>query len=54
MANLDLSVDVMYNKLHTATSNAGTPGAMAPPAGNTLSDQSWWQTMVRVQRNFFP
>lgn len=48
--NLDLSVDVMYNSLQTASSTAGT----AIPAGNTLSDQDWWQAIFRVQRNFYP
>lgn len=50
--NLDLSLDVMYNQLNSASSNAGT--GIALPAGNTLSDQDWWQAIVRVQRNFYP
>lgn len=50
VANLDLSVDVMYNHLSSASSNIGT----AIPAGNVLADQSWWQAIFRVQRNFYP
>jgi len=42
VANLDLSVDVMYNKLESAGKTLG------------FTDQSWWQGMVRVQRNFWP
>jgi len=42
VANLDLSVDVMYNELNTAFGTAG------------FTDQSWWQGIVRVQRNFWP
>ncbi len=50
VANLDLSVDVMYQKLGTA--NAGSFGAV--PAGNVVGDQSVWQAIFRVQRNFYP
>ena len=50
VANLDLSVDVMYQKVGTAA--AGTFGAV--PAGNTVADQSAWQAIFRVQRNFWP
>jgi hypothetical protein len=50
--NLDLSVDVMYNKLNSASSNAGTGIAVANPAN--LQDQDWWQAIFRVQRNFYP
>jgi hypothetical protein len=42
VANLDLSVDVMYQKL-------GTNHVVA-----TNSDQSAWQAIFRVQRNFWP
>jgi hypothetical protein len=42
VTNLDLSVDVMYNNLG---SNAATA---------TNSDQSIWQAIFRVQRNFWP
>jgi hypothetical protein len=48
VANLDLSVDVMYSKLGTAqvtTANVAT---------GTNSDQSAWQGMIRAQRNFVP
>lgn len=48
VANLDLSVEVMYSRLGTAqvtTANVAT-------AAN--SDQSAWQGMIRAQRNFVP
>ena len=48
VANLDLSVEVMYSKLGTAqvtTANAAT---------TVNSDQSAWQGMIRAQRNFVP
>jgi hypothetical protein len=48
VANLDLSVDVMYNHLDTAT--AGVPVF----AGTTLADQDIWMAIFRVQRNFWP
>jgi hypothetical protein len=40
--NLDLSVDIMYNKLDTAYASLGA------------EDQGWWQGIFRVQRNFYP
>ena len=43
VANLDLSVDVMYNHINTA---------FDPIAG--FEDKGWWQGMFRVQRNFYP
>jgi Porin subfamily len=43
VANLDLSVEVMYNKLNTAF---GTPG--------DFEDKNWWSGIFRVQRNFYP
>jgi hypothetical protein len=42
VANLDLSVDIMYNELNSAFTTLG------------FTDQSWWQGIVRVQRNFWP
>jgi hypothetical protein len=42
VANLDLSVDVMYNELGSAGKSLG------------FTDQSWWQAIFRVQRNFYP
>jgi hypothetical protein len=42
VANLDLSMDVMYNHINTAT-NIALP-----------EDKGWWQGMVRIQRNFYP
>jgi hypothetical protein len=55
---LDLSVDVMYNKLNTAWSEVGTIGA-TPGGGKqsqffNVSDQDVWQGIFRVQRNFYP
>ena len=43
VANLDLSVDVMYNHINTAFDGA---------AG--VADKGWWQGMFRIQRNFYP
>ncbi|MBI1201413.1 MAG: porin [Rhodopseudomonas sp.] len=48
VTNLDLSVDVMYQKLGTSqvtTANVAT---------TTNSDQSAWQAIFRAQRNFWP
>jgi hypothetical protein len=48
VTNLDLSVDVMYNKLGTSqVTSAGV-------ATTTNADQSIWQAIFRVQRNFWP
>jgi hypothetical protein len=41
--NLDLSVEVMYNKLNTAFGTAGV-----------IEDKNWWSGIFRVQRNFYP
>ncbi len=43
VANLDLSLEVMYNNLNTAFNNV---------AG--FDDKSWWSGIFRVQRNFYP
>jgi hypothetical protein len=40
--NLDLSVDVMYNHINTATYSADA------------EDKGWWQGIFRIQRNFYP
>ncbi|OYX87561.1 MAG: hypothetical protein B7Y71_01545, partial [Xanthobacter sp. 35-67-6] len=48
VTNLDLSVDVMYQKLGTAGVTA------ANVATTTNSDQSAWQAIFRAQRNFWP
>jgi hypothetical protein len=42
VTNLDLSVEVMYQKETT-----GFTGA-------TVGNNSWWSGMFRAQRNFFP
>jgi hypothetical protein len=47
VTNLDLSVDLMYNKLNTAFLGSGT-------AANSYADKSWFSGMFRVQRNFYP
>ncbi len=44
--NLDLSVDVMYNHLGTAT--------ISTCGGSNCADQSVWQAIFRAQRNFYP
>jgi len=58
--NLDLSVDVMYNKIETAfagtTFGAGATGFPgSKPAGTySLGDQDIWAFILRAQRNFWP
>jgi len=42
VANLDLSIDVLYNRLDQDR------------LGATADDKGWWQGMFRVQRNFYP
>ena len=49
VTNLDLSVEVMYNRLDTAFS-----GQVAVPGGIPVSDQDWVSGIFRVQRNFYP
>jgi hypothetical protein len=48
VTNLDLSVDLIYNKLNTAFAGSGTA------AGGTYQDKSWFAGMFRAQRNFYP
>jgi Porin subfamily len=48
VANLDLSVEVMYNKLNTAFAGATTN------SGGTFKNQDWVSGIFRVQRNFYP
>jgi hypothetical protein len=45
VANLDLSVELMYNNLNTGFGGSGTT-----PIGNL----NWVSGMFRVQRNFWP
>jgi hypothetical protein len=55
--NLDLSVDVMYNKVESGYDGAVlalTPGGAKPATAYTVADQDWWQGIFRVQRNFYP
>jgi hypothetical protein len=60
VTGLDLSVDIMYNKLNTAWS--GLPGgqvSLNPGGGKhsqlfNVSDEDVWQGIFRVQRNFYP
>jgi hypothetical protein len=47
VANLDLSIEVMYQKLNTAF-QGNTVG------GIPIDDQDWWSGIFRVQRNFWP
>ena len=42
MANLDLSVDIVYNKINGAYTNVGT------------NDYDYVAGIFRVQRNFWP
>ena len=42
VTNLDLSVEVMYNKMNTGFTGVG------------IGDNSWWSGMFRAQRNFYP
>jgi Porin subfamily len=46
--NLDLSVEVMYNKLDTAFAGATGTGY------GTFQDKDWVSGIFRVQRNFYP
>jgi hypothetical protein len=46
VTNLDLSVDVMYNKM-----NSGFTGTIG---GVAIGNQDWVSGMFRVQRNFYP
>jgi hypothetical protein len=48
VANLDLSVDVLYTKVNT-----GFEGSSATATG-TFRDQDIWSAMFRAQRNFWP
>jgi hypothetical protein len=43
VTNLDLSVEVMYQKLDNDLTTTAAVG-----------DNSWWSGMFRVQRNFYP
>jgi hypothetical protein len=45
VSNLDLSVEIMYNKLNTVTPLPGVTG---------IGDIGWVSGMVRAQRNFWP
>ncbi|MBS0532434.1 MAG: porin [Proteobacteria bacterium] len=42
VANLDLSIEVMYNSQQTAFSGA------------SIGDNNWWSGIFRAQRNFYP
>jgi hypothetical protein len=48
VANLDLSVDLMYQGVNTAFAGGTST------AGSTLEDKRWFSGMFRVQRNFYP
>ncbi len=55
--NLNLSVDILYNKLETGYDGAAlplNPGGGKPNAVYGVTDQDWWQGIFRVQRNFYP
>ena len=51
VANLDLSIEVMYNKLDQE--RTGVAGA-GPYEGAEFRDQDWVSAVFRVQRNFWP
>jgi hypothetical protein len=54
---LDLSLDVMYNKLNTAWDGGQihlSPGGGKPSQFYNISDEDVWQGIFRVQRNFYP
>ena len=58
VANLDVGVEVFYNKLETAFAGQFTTTAN-PTAGLsagriTATDQDFWTAVFRVQRNFWP
>jgi hypothetical protein len=48
VANLDLSVEVMYQKLDQNYSGVD------PATAGTFRDQDWVSAMFRAQRNFWP
>ena len=57
VANLDLSVDILYNRYQTAGLGSTVvlaPGNSKPTQAYTLTDEGVWQAMFRVQRNFYP
>jgi hypothetical protein len=60
VANLDVGVEIAYNKVETAFAGAATfnGAAMATQglaAGTyAIEDQSYWSAALRVQRNFWP
>ncbi len=47
VANLDLSLEVMYNQLDTGFGGSGT-------AAVGLGNLNWVSGIFRVQRNFYP
>jgi len=62
VANLDIGVEVAYNKVDTAFAGTGTLRAGQPagysaglaPGSYTIEDQSYWSAAIRVQRSFWP
>ena len=55
--NLDIGVEVAYNKVDTAfagTANLAAPINSLAPGAYTIEDQSYWSAAVRVQRSFWP
>jgi hypothetical protein len=61
VANLDVGVEIAYNKVDTAF--AGTAFLTGSPAGYAgglaagtyaIEDQSYWSAAIRVQRSFWP
>ena len=54
VANLDLSVDILYHQINSALKGTTTAGAVGTPALLTFGDASAWAGIFRVQRNFWP
>ena len=61
VANLDIGVEVAYNKIDTAFAGSaflnGSPTGYAPglaPGKYSIEDQSYWSGAIRVQRSFWP
>jgi hypothetical protein len=49
-----LGVDLMYAKLHSATTATGSPGGFVSDSATTVGDVDNWQFRFRVHRDFYP
>jgi hypothetical protein len=52
--NLDLSLEIMYQKLNTAFDGGVAAVGAAPVAAVPIRDIGYWSGIFRVQRNFWP